>query len=72
MRSVLTAGGIPTFVTSQEWELIVQCDEPLYKQNLKEFEAETARILTTRGVLQRFYDADKGIYYVKNQNKGIE
>jgi hypothetical protein len=72
MRSVLTSGGIPTFVTSQEWELVERCSQPLYKKDLKEFEAETARHLTTRGVLQRFYDADKGIYYTKNQNKGIE
>lgn len=71
MRSILTTGGIPTFVTAREWELIERCDQPLYKQNLDEFEAETARQLTTRGVLQRFMDVDKGIYYVKNQNEGF-
>jgi hypothetical protein len=44
----------------------------IYKSELSEREAEIARVLTSRGVLQRFSDGDKGIYYSKNINTGVE
>jgi hypothetical protein len=39
---------------------------------LNERQAELARMLTSRGVLQRFMDADKGIYYQPNTNEGMD
>ena len=74
MRSVLTTGGIPTFVGSREWDFLEEQfaeTNTVYKQDLNEQQAEMAKVLTTRGVLQRFRDDLCGIYYTKNQNKGI-
>ena len=72
MRSVVTKGGIPTFVSTAEHTFLEGMDGPVYKDTLDEHKAEMARVLTSRGVLQRFSDTDRGIYYIKNQNKGIE
>lgn len=72
MRSVLTAGGIPTFISSQEYEFLEAAGDTIYKNKLNEREAEVARVLTTRGILQRFKDDANGIYYMKNTNKGIK
>lgn len=71
MRSVLTVGGIHTFISTQEHTFLESIGDIAYKDKLDEREAEIARMLTSRGVLQRYSDADRGIYYVKNQNKGI-
>lgn len=74
MRSVLTTGGFPTFVGSREWDFLEEQfadSNTVYKQDLNEQQAEMAKILTGRGVLQRFRDDSRGIYYTKNQNKGI-
>ena len=71
MRTVLTSGGIPTFVSTQEHEFLESLDEVAYKDKMNERQAEMAKILTGRGVLQRFRDNDRGIYYTRNQNKGI-
>lgn len=74
MRSVLTTGGIPTFVGSREWDFLEEQfaeTSTVYKQDLNEQQAEMAKILAGRGVLQRFRDDLRGIYYTKNQNKGI-
>ncbi len=74
MRSIVTKGGIPTFVSKHEYTFIEENFEHgdmIYKNELNEHEAEIARVLTTRGILQRFSDADKGIYYTQNINRGI-
>lgn len=71
MRSVVTQGGIPTFVSKNEFDFVEGIGKVAYKKDLNEHQAEMARVLTSRGVLQRFSDADKGIYYTPNQNKGI-
>lgn len=73
MRSILTTGGIPTFVSSQEYKFLEQFSStPIYKSNLNEQESELARLLNGRGILQRFRDDQNGIYYTLNQNKGIK
>jgi hypothetical protein len=72
MRSVVTKGGIPTFISSEEHKFIEGIDGSVYKNKLDERQAELAHLLTGRGVLQRFSDSDRGIYYTRNQNKGIE
>jgi len=72
MRSVLTKGGIPTFVSKIEYDFLESMGDAIYKKDLNEHQAEMAKMLTGRGVLQRFKDADQGIYYLRNQNKGIE
>ena len=72
MRSIMTKGGIPVFVSGPEYDFIEDIDESVFKADLTERQAELARMLTSRGVLQRFSDVDKGIYYMKNQNNGLE
>lgn len=71
MRSVLTKGGFPTFVSKTEYDFLESMGDAIYKEDLNEHQAEMAKVLTGRGVLQRFKDADRGIYYLRNQNKGI-
>lgn len=71
MRSVVTKGGIPTFVSNTEFEFLESFETQIYKKDLNERQAEIAKMLTSRGVLQRFNDADQGIYYMRNQNKGF-
>lgn len=70
MRVVITAGGFPTFVSGEEYEFVEQCSKNVYKETLTERQAEIAKMLTSRGVLQRFND-EKGIYYTRNQNKNV-
>lgn len=72
MRSIVTKGGIPTFVSSEEYNFLESIGDVAYKKDLTERHAELARMLTSRGVLQRFSDADRGIYFTRNINKGIE
>lgn len=72
MRTVLTSGGIPTFISGREHEFLEKFEnKPILKKSLNEQEAEMARVLASRGVLNRYRDEERGIYYVKNQNKGI-
>ena len=70
MRSILTSGGIATFISTQEYTFLESLDDVAYKSKMSVQEAELARRLNSRGVLQRFKN-DKGIYYVLNQNRGI-
>jgi hypothetical protein len=75
MRSITIKGGIPTFIAQHESDFIdenFEHGDVIYKSELNEREAEIARVLTSRGVLQRFSDGDKGIYYSKNINTGVE
>jgi hypothetical protein len=75
MKSVLTSGGFLTFVSLREWEFLEEQFRDrtkVSKKSLDEHQAETARILASRGVLDRRRDDNHGVYYVKNQNKGIE
>jgi len=72
MRSIVVSGGIPTFISNQEHEFIESMNGVTYKRDLTERQAEIARGLTGRGVLQRHMDADKGIYYQRNTNEGID
>lgn len=72
MRSIITRGGIPTFVSSEEYEFIESITEASYKSEMDERQAELAKRLTSRGVLQRFSDNEHGIYYQRNQNEGIQ
>lgn len=73
MRSVVIKGGIPTFVSNHEYKFIEENFEHgdvIYKSDLNEHDAEIAKVLTSRGVLQRFSDADRGIYFKRNVNEG--
>lgn len=73
MRSILTVGGIHTFVSEQEHKFLERFEsKPVYKNDLNEQDAELARKLTSRGVIKRFKEDTKGIYFLKNQNKGIK
>lgn len=75
MRSVIVRGGILTFIASHESEFIDENfnhSDTVYKSDLDERETEIARVLTSRGILQRFSDSDRGIYYTKNINTGID
>ena len=71
MRSIVTAGGFPTFVSSEEYHFLETIDPVAYKDKMNERQAELAKMLTSRGVLQRFSDADRGIYYKRNTNQGV-
>jgi UDP-N-acetylglucosamine transferase subunit ALG13 len=71
MRSVVTKGGFPTFVSSEEFEFIESITENAYKSKMDERQAELAKVLTSRGVLSRYNDTDNGIYYTRNQNQGV-
>jgi hypothetical protein len=71
MRSFVTAGGIPTFISNLEHEFLENIKDVVYKKELNERQAEIARGLTSRGVLQRHMDIDRGIYYQLNTNKGL-
>lgn len=75
MKSVVIKGGIPTFIAKHESDFIdenFEHGDKIYKRELSEREAEIARVLTGRGILQRFSDGDQGIYYTKNINTGAE
>jgi hypothetical protein len=72
MKSVITRGGMLTFVSKEEHEFIESIESVAYKDDLTERQTEIARMLTSRGVLQRFSDNDRGIYYKRNTNKGVE
>lgn len=73
MKSIVLQGGIPTFISSSEHHFL---DEnfthaaTVYKRELTEREAEIARILTSRGILQRFSDNTNGIYFKLNTTTG--
>jgi hypothetical protein len=71
MRSFIVKGGIPTFISNSEYEFLESIGKIAYKTQFNERQAEVARMLTSRGVLQRFMDADKGIYYTPNTNEGL-
>jgi len=71
MRSVVTKGGIPTFVSSEEYNFLNTINETAYKDEMDERQAEMAKVLTSRGILQRFSDGDRGIYYKRNINQGF-
>lgn len=74
MKSVMTTGGIPTFVSGKEWKFLEEMFDDasmIYKSDLNEQNAEIAKVLTSRGVLCRFNDSERGIYFVRNENKGI-
>jgi hypothetical protein len=71
MRSMVTKGGFPTFVSSEEYDFIESISETTYKSKLDERQAELAKVLTSRGLLSRYSDPAKGIYYARNQNAGI-
>lgn len=74
MRSILTTGGIPTFVSSHEWEFLEEVfadKNMIFKRDLNERQSELARILTKRGILNRSVDKKNGVCYSKNQNSGI-
>ena len=66
MRSFITKGGIPVFMSNTEHEFVEWMTPPTYKRDLSPRKAEIARILTSRGILNRYMDVDKGIYYVLN------
>lgn len=68
MRSVLTSGGIQTFVSLYEKELLDKYEgKEMPKTELSEREQEIAKILTHRGVLSREENED-GIYYIRDVN----
>jgi hypothetical protein len=71
MRSFVVRGGIPTFVSNLEHKFLESIEDITYKSELTERQAELAKVLTSRGILRRFLDVDKGIYYVRNNDKGI-
>lgn len=74
MRAFVTQGGIPTFIALHEQKFLdenFEHGDTVFKQELSEREAEIARNLTSRGVLNRYSDAEKGIYFKRNTNRGI-
>jgi hypothetical protein len=71
MRSVVIKGGIPVFLARHEHEFLESVGESVYKADLNERQAEIAKVLTSRGVLQRHMDVDRGIYYTPNRNEGM-
>jgi hypothetical protein len=71
MRSMVTKGGFPTFVSTEEYDFIESIPKNTYKSKLDDRQAELAKVLTRRGLLSRYSDPDKGIYYTRNQNTGI-
>ena len=74
MRTILISGGLQTFVSMEEFKFLEKFNEQanVYKEKLTERDAEIARILTSRGVLDRKKD-DIGIYYIRETNsKGDE
>lgn len=71
MRSFVIKGGISTFVSNLEHKFLESIEDITYKSELTERQAELARVLTGRGILRRFLDVDKGIYYVPNKDKGL-
>lgn len=71
MRSVIVKGGIPTFVSKHEYEFLESIDDVAYKKDMNEHQAELAKVLTSRGILQRFNDAERGIYFKRNINEGL-
>jgi hypothetical protein len=68
---MVTKGGFPTFVSTEEYNFIESIPENTYKSKLDERQAELAKLLTSRGLLSRYSDPDKGIYYTRNQNAGL-
>ena len=70
MRTVLTVGGIPTFVSGTEHKFLEKLGEKTSKNDMDDRQKEMARVLATRGVLRRMSD-ENGIYYTRNQNKGL-
>ena len=59
------------FVSSEEYDFIESITEAAYKCKMDERQAEMAKLLTSRGVLSRYRDDQKGIYYTRNQNQGV-
>lgn len=70
MRTVITKGGIQTFVSGAEYTFLEKFEKnpQLYKEKLNERDAEVARLLTSRGILNRLKD-DNGIYYIIEKDK---
>ena len=63
MRFVEFTGGLQTFVTQEEQELIEQISEkPVCKRDLTERQQEVARRLTEKSILTR-QKHDDSIYY---------
>jgi hypothetical protein len=71
MRTMVTKGGFPTFVSTEEYDFIESISENVYKRQLDERQTELAKVLTSRGLLSRYSDPSKGIYYTRNQNASI-
>lgn len=71
MKSVTIKGGFPVFLASHEHEFLESVGDVVYKDQLDERQAQVAKELTTRGVLQRYMDVDRGIYYKPNVNEGF-
>lgn len=71
MKSVIIRGGLTTMISNEEYEFIESIDKSVTKNDLTERQAEVARMLTSRGVLQRFKNAQNEIYYQKNINQGL-
>jgi arginine repressor len=71
MKAMLTMGGITTMVSNEEYEFIESIENSVLKDNLTERQAEVARMLTSRGVLQRFKNDNNKIYYTRAHNQGI-
>jgi hypothetical protein len=68
MRSIVTKGGFPTFVSSEEYALVESITDTVLKSKLDERQREVAKVLVSKGVLQRFKDSNDRIYYTRNQN----
>lgn len=69
MRSILTAGGIHTFLTIREGKFLASHEDlKVYKSELTERERTIANQLVRKGVLNRFVREGK-MYYTRNVNK---
>ncbi len=69
MRWLDVAGGLRVPVNNEESEIVAKIDESteFAKKDLNEREREVARKLVSRGVLNRFSDENRVVYYTVNK-----
>lgn len=68
MRAILSAGGIYSFVSTLEWELLHKyANKPIEFSKLTQFESQKVIDMYKRGVLIRKKTPD-GIFYLLDKN----
>lgn len=69
MKTVLTAGGIETFISLRENEFLMKMDDTFSKKDLSENEMYMASNLLKRGILKLVKDRDGQLIYAVNANR---